>query len=512
MNTFRPLSIAILGLLGHGDRAWAQGFLVHDLGPGIARDINGSGKVVGSDGTFGFYFDGTSKSLVTHLLMPTTVPVPGPPTPVAAVTSDLVGINDAGERVGAISTVVGSNASVKIVGTNMVIFGDLITPPTVSAINTSGVVAGWQSVPPQGFNNGLEVGGTLGAPNFSRFHAINASGTFAGSWGAASPAFRDFRVYRSRAMVFSASGQMTVLDDRTLPDEYISFAENAVEENHWSDAYGINAAGVVVGAMRATTAGPRTAFRHAGAGMEPLGTLGGARSVAFDINTAGVVVGESETAPGVVHAFRYANGTMVDLNTLLPQGSGWELLTARAINDRGEVVGQGRYQGALHAYVLSPSDLTPPPWIVSGPLGGRLAVGQSLTLRVEAGGVGPLAYQWSRNGTNLLGATSAAYVIASATGRDVGDYRVEVRNVGGTVTSGLARVDVLDPELAVETFVGLRIAGEVGATYEIQYRDSANAGEWIPLTRITLTTSPTPWLDPDSNRNTGRLYRAVRQP
>lgn len=511
MKTSFLLPIVAVLALGP-DLLAAQGFQVQDLGPGIARDINGSGQVVGSDGTFGFHFDGTTRIRLTELLLPTTFPVPGPPTPVAAVASDLVGINDAGERVGWISTVLGSNASVKIVGTNMVLFGDLLSPPTVTGINASGVVSGWQSVPPQGYNNGLEVGGTLGAPNFSRFHAVNASGTFAGSWGSPSPAFRDFRTYRSRAMVFSASGHMTVLDDRTLPDEYVSFVENAVEENHWSDGYGINAAGVVVGAMRSTTTGPRTAFRHAGAGMEPLGTLGGARSVAFDVNTAGQVVGESETASGAVHAFRYADGAMVDLNSLLPADSGWELLTARAINDRGEVVGQGRHQGALHAYVLSPTDLTPPPWIVSGPLGGRLAVGQALTLRVEAGGAGPLAYQWSRNSTNLAGATNASHVIASATGRDAGDYRVEVRNVGGTVTSGVARVEVLDPELAVETFVGLRVTGEVGATYEIQARDSANVAEWTPLTRLTLAVSPTAWLDPESNRRPGRIYRAVRQP
>lgn len=133
-------------------------------------------------------------------------------------------------------------------------------------------------------------------------------------------------------------------------------------------------------------------------------------------------------------------------------------------------------------------------------------------MNVEAGGTGPLGYQWTRNGTNLLNATNTSLVISAATGRDAGDYRVVVTNPGGVISSGTARVEVLDPELTIETFAGLRLEGEVGTTYEVQFRESAQTAEWKPLIRITLDSSPRSWIDPESNRNPRRLYRAVRQP
>jgi probable HAF family extracellular repeat protein len=50
-----------------------------------------------------------------------------------------------------------------------------------------------------------------------------------------------------------------------------------------------------------------------------LGSLGGVSGQAYAVNADGsVIVGYSEITGGIQHAFRYANGTMADLNTLLP--------------------------------------------------------------------------------------------------------------------------------------------------------------------------------------------------
>lgn len=46
--------------------------------------------------------------------------------------------------------------------------------------------------------------------------------------------------------------------------------------------------------------------------------------------------------------------TVYHLNTLIPENSGWDLETARAINRRGEIVGQGIYQGQRRAFLLIP--------------------------------------------------------------------------------------------------------------------------------------------------------------
>ena len=45
---------------------------------------------------------------------------------------------------------------------------------------------------------------------------------------------------------------------------------------------------------------------------------------------------------------------MVDLNALLPAGSGWVLSEARAINAKGQIAGNGTLHGRPHAFLLTP--------------------------------------------------------------------------------------------------------------------------------------------------------------
>jgi probable HAF family extracellular repeat protein len=85
--------------------------------------------------------------------------------------------------------------------------------------------------------------------------------------------------------------------------------------------------------------------------MTDLGTLaGGEASEAYAINDHGVVVGASGG-----RAFIYREGAMVDLNSLLPAESGWVLTTASGINDAGEIVGTGLYDGVERGFVLIPT-------------------------------------------------------------------------------------------------------------------------------------------------------------
>ena len=105
-------------------------------------------------------------------------------------------------------------------------------------------------------------------------------------------------------------------------------------------------------------AAPTHAFLYSRGKMKDLGTLGGARSFGFGINSFGQVVGASEidSQSGVGHAFLYTQGRgMLDLNTLLPQGSGLVLSSAAAINDAGQITGGATVaSGATHAFLLSP--------------------------------------------------------------------------------------------------------------------------------------------------------------
>ena len=85
-----------------------------------------------------------------------------------------------------------------------------------------------------------------------------------------------------------------------------------------------------------------------------LGTLGGTYSEATSINDTGTVVGYSNTSNGSSHAFVYKNGTIFDLNTLLPANSGWELNSAIDINDNGQIIGLGQFNGQFSGFLLTP--------------------------------------------------------------------------------------------------------------------------------------------------------------
>ncbi len=195
-----------------------------------------------------------------------------------------------------------------------------------------------------------------------------------------------------------------------VPDQYITHAVlwgssgivdlgdlDPVWENH-SFAYGVNDAGQVVG--QSTTADPAQlghAFLWQNGSMQDLGTLGGDLSVAEAINENGQVVGlskltdnttfhaflwdgglqdlgsltftnsiaydinDKEQVVGALqtgqnsHAFLWENGQMQDLNNLIPSNSGWVLQEARAINNKGKIVGFGTINGQTRAFLLSPS-------------------------------------------------------------------------------------------------------------------------------------------------------------
>lgn len=68
------------------------------------------------------------------------------------------------------------------------------------------------------------------------------------------------------------------------------------------------------------------------------------------------VVGSGLAADGSTeHAVSSRNGKMVDLNNLIPPGSGWVLHIARGVNKKGQIVGTGAIGGQERAYLLTPS-------------------------------------------------------------------------------------------------------------------------------------------------------------
>jgi len=142
--------------------------------------------------------------------------------------------------------------------------------------------------------------------------------------------------------------------------------------NSESYANGINDGGTVVGTGLLPAGGAFNAFIYSNGVIRNIGTLrGGINSEAFSINNRDQVVGigdqpyrthcidgetgrKSRCIQYAQRAFLYQNGEMIDLNSLIPPNSGWDLDWALDINERGQIVGYGVKDGLYRAYVMTP--------------------------------------------------------------------------------------------------------------------------------------------------------------
>jgi len=86
---------------------------------------------------------------------------------------------------------------------------------------------------------------------------------------------------------------------------------------------------------------------------QPL-TSGSSGGVTLSFNASGFAVGYANLQPGESHAVSFTNGSTADLNAEIRQDSGWTLLSANGVNDFGQIVGSGFYQGHTQAYLLTP--------------------------------------------------------------------------------------------------------------------------------------------------------------
>ncbi|MFA6135278.1 MAG: immunoglobulin domain-containing protein, partial [Phycisphaerae bacterium] len=102
----------------------------------------------------------------------------------------------------------------------------------------------------------------------------------------------------------------------------------------------------------------------------------------------------------------------------------------------------GNYDVVVTNYIGSTTSATAvltvnPPAVIIGlsPTRQVLFPGQNLNLSVTATGVGPLSYQWTRNGRPITGATGSSYSVPSVTFDHVGWYLVYVMDSNGSKRS-----------------------------------------------------------------------------
>ena len=154
-----------------------------------------------------------------------------------------------------------------------------------------------------------------------------------------------------------------------------------------------------------------------------------------------------------------------------------------------------------------------PPGIASQPESQTVSAGTNVTFTVEATGSIPLGYQWRLNGTNLAGATTASLSLTNVQAANAGAYDVVVSNPAGLATSAPATLAVNLPDvrflsaaMLTNGQVQLVFSGVPGQEYVIQA--STNLADWRPISVLSVTNGPLPFIDPAATNFAWRFYRA----
>ncbi len=320
----RCVLLSVLGLVLAATEARSSPYSITGLGtlPGtsqsVAMAINNQGQVAGisynsGDGTFGkldyegsysdvtparFHAvgDGAQSFLYSNGGMTQISPNGGLATSIndsgQAVGGPNTSINNAGRYVAAPGSRIdyGFNA-----GPSLLVDGDKTTNLglfTPYAINNAGQIAGYQ----------INPWGT----------ADNAGVYQNGAFKDLTPSLKNqgFDGYDSRAVAINSMGDMVV---------------NAINQDLSLHSYFYRASS---GALTELTKLP-----------------GGSGMVATALNDKDQAVG---------NGFLYSDGTIQSLPSLLPTNSGWSNLNATGINNAGQIVGQGQYNGQEQAFLMNP--------------------------------------------------------------------------------------------------------------------------------------------------------------
>ena len=363
-------ALALITALFAAAPAHAATYTIQDLGTlggtyGYAYGINDSGQTAGFATVTNDLAERAFRTTGTGQITITSLGTLG------GSYSYAYGINDSGQTVGYAATNydatehafrTAANGPINTFGTDLSTLGGSYS--RAYGINTFGQTVGYAALPLDSAAHAFRTTatglistpgadlGTLGG-TYSRASGINTSGQTVG-YAATSGDLEEHAFRTTTTGLISTPGA----DLGTLGGTY-SYA-NGINASGQTVGYATIAGNVVYHAFRTTATG---LVSTAGA---DLGTLGGSYSYAYGINTSGQTVGESTlTGDLITHAsFVDATGSMVDLNTVIYAGSGWELNSAGGINDAGQIVGNGVIGGLAHAFRLS--KVTVATWVGGG--------------------------------------------------------------------------------------------------------------------------------------------------
>ena len=153
------------------------------------------------------------------------------------------------------------------------------------------------------------------------------------------------------------------------------------------------------------------------------------------------------------------------------------------------------------------------PAITTQPANQTVSTGAGVMFTVGATGSNPLGYQWRFNGTNLAGTTNPSLSLTNVQAPSAGTYDVVVSNAAGLATSAAATLAVSLPEvrflstaMLTNGQVQLLFSGVPGQNYAIQA--STNLTDWRPISVLTASNGPLPFVDPAATNFAWRFYRA----
>lgn len=298
-------------------------YTVTDLGPANnVRGLNDKGQVLGGTDSGSFFYDGSTRYAL-------------PPPPSGSFSG--AGLNNEGQIVGTVlkpgydySLAVYSNGAFQSLGGS--------PNASATAINDAGQIAGDQV---RGFQAFFYSGGTftnigvLPGDGISAARGIAPNGdVLAVSIGSPGLAYHP---------VLFSNGTLTPVAGSTGLSSEVS---------------GINSKGQVVGSeFIVKGSGVGEAVLFSGGQAQLLGFLPGSgvsESFANAVNDSGVIVGGNLNSIYARAFVDYSGTGLVDLNSLLVNGSGWVLEDASAVNNEGQIAGSGLYQGRNEAFLLTP--------------------------------------------------------------------------------------------------------------------------------------------------------------
>lgn len=137
----------------------------------------------------------------------------------------------------------------------------------------------------------------------------------------------------------------------------------------------------------------------------------------------------------------------------------------------------------------------PEPVVLVQPADALVNPGTNFTLRVQAGGMLPIAYQWSRNGVAIPGATGASLTLTNVDWPMRGEYAVVLSNAFGVTHSAVVTLAVrvrptiiqqpLSQAVVSNGFVTLSVAISNSATAPLAYLWRSNT----LVVRVEMTTN-----------------------